>query len=222
MFEKYKKSPTLYKAYLENQEKLRKEQELEQKKTETARKEVEKPEKVSYRGTAQIGVMALYHGCGTTYLCELIAMFLSKYKKGKTCLIETKGLEKELSDASFQVVTYPCDLSSVYKEHYEFIVRDFGVYDGMKADTYSDWERMDYQCVVTWPDEKSLYRLASFVRNTEHAEKFIYFFNLVPKDMVHEILDIMMDYQVVILPCISMSKLDKSFLTELHAIFGKG
>ena len=221
MFKKFKKEPILYKAHLAKlaEERARLEERL---RLEQSSKEQGRISKVSYRGTAQIGVTSLFHGCGVTYLSELIALFFCGYKKGNTCLIETRGLVDELEQAPMSVVTYPCELTTVYTEHYDFIVRDFGVFDEIKQEEYGDWERVDYKCVVCWPDELSLSCLAEFVKHTSHAEQFIYFFNMVPKNRVNEILDIMADYKTIILPCTSLEDIDKSLLTDLYRIFGKG
>ena len=224
MFKKTKNEPILYKAHLARmeEERLRQEREARARLEEQIPKETEKIAKVSYRGTAQISVTSLFHGCGATYLAELLASFFSAYKKGSTCLIETKGLVDELDHASMDVITYPCELSYVYKKHYDFIVRDFGVFDLIRKEDFDEWTRSDYKCIVSWPDEQSLSRLAEFVKNTERAEEFIYFFNMVPKDRLNEIQDIMADYQTIILPCTSLDKMDKGLLTDLYRTFGKG
>ena len=190
----------------------------EEKKT----KQVNGVKKVRYRGRAEVCVVSLFHGSGSTYLAKIIAVFLAKYRNEKTCLVETSGFTKEQELNSVDTFTYPCNLSSIYKKDYHFIVRDMGVCQALSFDELSEMERADIKCIVSWPDEHSLSTLASFIESAEYADSYIYFFNMVPKSKITEILDLMEDFDTVILPCTSLDRLDAVLVKRLFSIFGKG
>lgn len=219
MFHKSRKKPILYKAFAEKKR-------LEQTAAASAPPKPynvqDDTRKVRYRGKAEICVMSLFQGCGTTYLSEILAVFLSEYRKEKTCLVETKGLSDTLSSKLMDVVTCPCDLSPVYKGDYHFIVRDMGTFQSISVEEFKEMERADFKCIVSWPDEHSLSALASFVEKTEHADSFIYCFNMVPKDRVAEIFELMEDFSTIILPCTSLDSLDGNLVKKLFSVFGKG
>lgn len=218
-----KKNPSLYKGFMERQkeERLLAEQEARRARMdeEQARRGAKR---VSYRGTAEICVASLFHGCGATYLSELLAVFLGGLRRGKACLVETKGLEEELSGAPMDVVTYPCDMSAVYRKQYDFLVRDVGTFDSLTKDGLTAFECADFKCVVAWPDEQSFKKLAGFMDSVEDAQSFLYFFNMVPKDRVSYVLDVMQDYRAVILPCTSLDKMDSGLVGRLYSVFGRG
>ena len=109
MFRIKKEAPILYKAFIEKQrEKLQAEWKEQEKIERGTRKEV------SYDRTKEIYVTSLFHGCGTTYLSTILATFLSNYYEGKICLIETKGLKEELTNAAI----------SQFGSGYGFLVKD--------------------------------------------------------------------------------------------------
>lgn len=220
MFRKLKKEPTLYKAYLEEKEKLlaaKAEEELLSK--QSSKNERGKLKKISCQRTTNICVFSLCHGCGVTYLSEILATFLAKCNGGRTCLIETNGLTEVLAHSLIDVFTYPCDMSSIYKKRYDFLVTDLGVFDTFSENDYKIFEEADFKCIVSWPDEQSLSRLASFVENTECSEAFVYFFNMVPSDQISNILNLMEDYNTVILPCTSLKNMDKRLVSKLYSVF---
>lgn len=217
-----KKKPMLYKAVVKKRKLAMAEQAKAIQNKTPQGNDTGTVKKIRYRGRAQICVMSMEHGGGATYLSEILALFFAGYRNGKTCLVETKGLTEMLSDMPMDVVTYPCDMSQVYKGDYHFIVRDMGVYHSLSLDDFKEIERADFKCIVSWPDERSLSALASFVETTECADSFIYFFNMVPKDRMGEILDLMRDYNTIILPCTSLDNLDGNLVKKLFSVFGKG
>lgn len=211
MFRIKKEAPILYKAFIEKQrEKLQAEWKEQEKIGRGTRKEV------SYDRTKEIYVTSLFHGCGTTYLSTILATFLSNYYEGKICLIETKGLKEELTNIPIDVFTYPYDIGMLDKKMYDVLIRDVGVFS---KDVSNEFWNADLKCIISWPDEISLAHLASFVQQTEGAENFLYFFNLVPKDRENFILNLMKDYPTVILPCTSRKKLEKELIKKLYKIF---
>lgn len=217
MFRKLKKDTILYKSYLE--EKERKKLLSIQEETELNVKSCFEKVKTSYRETIDIGVVSLNHGCGATYLSEILAVFLGKHKNAKTCLIEQKNSINEIAKSTIDVFAYPCDSSVIYKKYYDFLIRDLGVFDALSKNDYEIFKRETFKCLVSWPDEQSLFQLASFVENIEHPESFIYFFNMVPKEQTSKILNLMEDYHTIILPCTSLENIDKSLISKLDSIF---
>ena len=216
----FKKEPTLYKEFIKEQKEERLKAEIAAKEAQSEKKN-KKPITMLTGGTTEVYVTSFEHGCGATYLAEILAVYFGHYKSENTCLVETKGIGRQLKDLPTDVFSYPCDMAEVYKRHYNFLVRDVGIITDLTKNAYEDLERADYRCVVTWPDEQSLLKLASFVNSTENADSYIYFFNMVPKDKIKFILNTMEDHTVIILPCTSLDNLDKKLVSNLHYLFRK-
>ena len=76
MLQRFKKRPVLYKAFAEKKRDAQAFLASEEKKT----KQVNGVKKVRYRGRAEVCVVSLFHGSGSTYLAKIIAVFLAKYR----------------------------------------------------------------------------------------------------------------------------------------------
>lgn len=177
-----------------------------------------KVQKVSYRGRANIYVTSLSHGAGCTFISYLLAYQFAK--RGHVALVETAGYDFKVPNA-LDVYYAPCDLMALHQKHYEYLIRDCGLYGEIKESVYSGLVGADYKIMVCHPDQLSLKSLASIIEQLPDLEHWYFFFTQVPDGLASELETIMEDYNAYIIPCVMLEQPGKEFLKIFRAVFGK-
>lgn len=203
------RKPILYRAYKKSEslpdkkEKIEKSKMKKERQKKDSKKIVIAESKVTNsQKTILISIGNLYGRICSTYLAKATNNYIKKF------------LHKSVIVVDIKKVNYIEYLE--FYDRYDFIILDVGDYSILSEKWRAELKRTDFKFIISLFEEEYFYDLAKLMQ-TEEAKKYKFIFNLVPKNKIKTLEDLMEGYEYYCLPVFDNAKLDD----DIQSIYKK-